>query len=253
MQEEGVADQADAHDADAKVAVALRDMRFRYAGAAQDSLHIPQLSVACGERVFIKGSSGSGKTTLLNLLAGVFEPTAGEAHVLGQPLHSLSAGKRDRLRAQRMGIVFQQFNLIPYLSVLENVCLPSAFAKGRLGKGEVQDKARELLSALEIPGHLSASKASALSVGQQQRVAVARALVHAPELVMADEPTSALDADNRDRFIELLFAEAAKHNSTLLFVSHDGQLARHFDRVVDLAQVNRLSTALNTASEQGAA
>ena len=225
-------------------AVALHEVRFAYPGGAS-VLDIPALHIARGERLFLHGPSGSGKTTLLGLIAGVLAPTRGRVQVLGQELGAMGSAQRDRFRAAHIGYVFQMFNLIPYLSVRENITLPVRLSRprrDRLGGAEPDGEASRLAASLEIDGLLDASTAS-LSVGQQQRVAVARALIGAPELIVCDEPTSALDADRRDRFLELLFASVRQVGSTLVFVSHDLSLAERFGRTVALSQLNRLSTA----------
>lgn len=224
------------------LAVALRETRFRYRGGA-DVLHIQELRIARGERLFLHGPSGSGKTTLLGLLAGVLVPTAGRVEVLGTDVGALSGGARDAFRASHIGYVFQMFNLIPYLSVRDNITLPCRLSKARRArlKGKSPDaEAARLAAGLELEGLLD-NEVTALSVGQQQRVAVARALIGAPELIVCDEPTSALDADRRDRFLELLFASLETSGSTLVFVSHDLSLAPRFGRTLSL-------TAVNTAS-----
>lgn len=221
-------------------AVALNDVRFAYRGGAT-VLDIPNLHIARGERVFLHGPSGSGKTTLLGLLAGVLVPSAGAVHVLGSSLGAMSSASRDRFRAAHVGYVFQMFNLIPYLSVLENITLPvqlSSARRARLQGEDANAAAARLAASLEL-APLLAQSVTALSVGQQQRVAVARALIGAPELIVCDEPTSALDADRRDRFLELLFASVANAGSTLVFVSHDLALADRFGRTVLLPSVNR--------------
>lgn len=223
-------------------AVSLQEVRFAYRGGAP-VLDIPNLHVARGERLFLHGPSGSGKTTLLGLIAGVLSPTAGRVQVLGSDLGAMGSAERDRFRAAHVGYVFQMFNLIPYLSVRENITLPARLSKprrARLGGAEPNAEAARLAAGLEIDARLDAP-ISELSVGQQQRVAVARALIGAPELIVCDEPTSALDADRRDRFLELLFASVAAAGSTLVFVSHDLALAERFGRTVALGQVNRAS------------
>lgn len=225
-------------------AVALHEVRFAYPGGAS-ILDIPALHIARGERVFLHGPSGSGKTTLLGLIAGVLAPTTGRVQVLGNNLGTMSSAQRDRFRAAHIGYVFQMFNLIPYLSVRENIALPARLSKlrrERLAGADLDSETTRLAAGLEIENLLDA-RISALSVGQQQRVAVARALIGSPELVVCDEPTSALDADRRDRFLELLFASVQKAGSTLVFVSHDLSLAERFGRTVALPQLNRLSTA----------
>jgi putative ABC transport system ATP-binding protein len=225
-------------------AAELRDVRFAYR-RGPDVLDLPELRVERGERLFLHGPSGSGKTTLLGLLAGVLAPRTGTVTVLGTPLGSLTSGLRDRFRAEHLGYVFQMFNLIPYLTVRENIVLPcrlSARRRARLGGRDIGTEAATIASRLEIDGLLD-SPVTELSVGQQQRVAVARALIGAPELVVCDEPTSALDADRRDRFLELLFARCDEAGSALVFVSHDLSLASRFARTVALRQVNRAASA----------
>jgi putative ABC transport system ATP-binding protein len=219
--------------------VLLDDVEFGY-GRGPTVLRIPELRVDRGERVFVFGPSGSGKTTLLGLVAGVLRASAGAVRVLGTDLGALGARERDRLRAAHIGYIFQMFNLIPYLSVEENITLPCRLSRerrSRLGGVAPETAARELADALEI-GTLLREKVTRLSVGQQQRVAAARALIGAPEIVVADEPTSALDSDRRERFLELLFERCAIAGSTLLFVSHDRHLEHLFDRAVSLADIN---------------
>lgn len=207
------------------------------------ALDIPSLAVATGEHLFIKGPSGSGKTTLLNLLGGVAVPEAGTIRLLGTDIVGLGGAARDRFRADHIGFIFQMFNLIPYLSVADNVALPCRFscvrrAKAEAKAGGVVGEVTRLLDHLGLSG-VARSPAQRLSVGQQQRVAAARALIGAPELVIADEPTSALDEDVRRAFLDLLFREADEAGSTVLFVSHDGTLEEMFSRVVSLNDLNR--------------
>lgn len=216
----------------------LQQLQFRWPSQVHPTLVINQLLVAQGEHLFIRGASGSGKTTLLNLLAGILTPTQGRLSVLGQNLATLSQTARDRFRADHMGIIFQQFNLLPYLSVLENVELPCHFSRQRRQKlGNVRHTALDLLAHLGLEKNLMQRTVTHLSVGQQQRVAVARALIGRPELIIADEPTSALDTEMRDHFLKLLFTEAESQDSTIIFVSHDPYLAKYFPHVLDLQQV----------------
>ena len=223
--------------------VAASDVRFGWPGAPL-VIDIPALSVAAGERVFVRGPSGSGKSTLLNLIAGVMVPQDGSLRVLGRELRELSGAGRDRFRADHVGFIFQLFNLIPYLSVIENVCLPCEFSPRRRERalkagGTVRKEAARLLAHLDLPSPVLRKPVIALSVGQQQRVAAARALLGAPELVIADEPTSSLDADRRASFLDLLFAECERERAALIFVSHDSALAPRFDRVLELSAINR--------------
>ena len=205
-------------------------------------LSIRRLTIRQGERLFLQGPSGSGKSTLLGIIAGVFAPTAGEATVLNHPFHSMTAAARDRVRADAMGVIFQQFNLVPYLNLVENVLLPCRFSRHRaerVGSTEAEraEKARRLLHRLGLEEEAQANRSAAeLSVGQQQRVAAARALIGSPSLIIADEPTSALDAETRDAFIETLLAEAQK--AAVLFVSHDAMLSKHFDRLEAIDNIN---------------
>lgn len=226
-------------------AVALQEVRFAYRGGAP-VLDIPDLHIARGERVFLHGPSGSGKTTLLGLVSGVLAPTSGRVQVLGSELNAMRGAARDQFRAAHVGYVFQMFNLIPYLSVRDNITLPvrlSAARRVRLNGADPDAEAQRLAQGLEIDA-LLAQPVTSLSVGQQQRVAVARALIGAPELIVCDEPTSALDTDRRERFLELLFASIERAGSTLLFVSHDLTLALRFGRTIALPKVNRAATAV---------
>lgn len=220
----------------------LNNLRYRWQGQSQDTLAIAELQVAQGEHLFIRGASGSGKTTLLNLLAGILKPASGSLTLLGQALHNMNPAARDRFRADHMGVIFQQFNLLPYLSVRENVQLPCHFSARRKQRaGDVGGATERLLEHLGLDRSLWQRAVTDLSVGQQQRVAVARALIGSPEILIADEPTSALDTDTRDGFLELLFREAQVQGSTIIFVSHDPHIASHFPRVVDLSSVNGAS------------
>jgi putative ABC transport system ATP-binding protein len=205
-------------------------------------LDIEHLHLDAGENLFLRGPSGSGKSTLLNLVGGVMAPQGGSIRLLGRALETLTPARRDRLRADHIGFVFQQFNLLPYFDAIENVALPCGFSRRRNERagGEPRVQARALLERLQLdPASLAGRPAAELSVGQQQRVAAARALIGNPELVIADEPTSALDADTRDGFLALLFDACRRANAALLFVSHDRSLEARFDRVVDLAAINR--------------
>lgn len=208
-------------------------------------LDIPTLRLARGETLFLKGPSGSGKTTLLGLLGAVHKPDSGSIRLLGQELGELGFAARDRFRVEHTGYIFQQFNLLPFLSVRENIELPCRFSRlrserARQRHGSVEQAASTLLKHLGLhDASLLERRADQLSIGQQQRVAAARALIGQPELVIADEPTSALDADAREAFIRLLFAECREAGAGLLFVSHDQSLAHQFDHYVSLADLNR--------------
>ena len=221
--------------------VSISDLRFAWA-LGRDVLNIESFTLNAGERLFLRGASGSGKSTLLGIVAGVLEAGAGSVQILGHELTTLKPATRDRLRADHLGVIFQMFNLVPYLSVIGNVTLPLRFSPKRRAAidGTEENEARRLLARLGLTDEsLLSRRVSDLSVGQQQRVAAARALIGGPEIVIADEPTSALDAHVRDQFISLLSEEAQRTGAALLFVSHDAGLADHFDRAVDLSDINR--------------
>ena len=196
-----------------------------------------------GERVFLQGASGSGKTTLLNVLGGVLSPEQGQVQFLGDDLAKVSPHQRDRLRADHIGFIFQQFNLLPWMSALDNVLLPCTFSARRMAQAthsqSVRAETERLLTHLELAPSDWRRPASNLSVGQQQRVAAARALIGQPELIIADDPTSALDADRQNSFIDMLLRETTAAGSTLVYVSHDARLAPNFDRRVTMAEINR--------------
>jgi len=223
-------------------AVLLRDVTFGY-DAADEVLRVPHFEVAAGERVFVFGPSGCGKTTLLGLLSGVLQARTGVVQVLGRDLRAMAAGECDAFRAARLGYVFQLFNLIPYLTVLENIVLPchaSAHRREKLHGRSAEEAATELAASLGL-GDLLDRRAADLSVGQQQRAAAARALIGGPGLLIADEPTSSLDADARDRFLDLLLAQSRRESCAVVFVSHDRSLAPRFDRTVSLPEINAVA------------
>jgi putative ABC transport system ATP-binding protein len=231
------------------VAVDITDLRFRWHAEADDVLDITSLAVNRGEHLFIEGPSGCGKSTLLALIGGVITPNRGSVDVLGQSMSSLGARRRDQLRANHVGFVFQLFNLVPYLSTVQNVTLPCRFSKlrrqrARDSDGSEQAQAERLLGSLNLPlAELRDRPVTELSIGQQQRVAAARALMGSPEIIIADEPTSALDEGTRERFLELLMRECRQADTTLILVSHDPRLALLFDRQIALQTSNRAATA----------
>ena len=226
------------------VAVALKELRFAW-DPGHPLLHVENLGIGAGEQVFLGGASGSGKSTLLALIGGVLQADSGSIRILGQDLAAMRQAARDRFRAEHVGFIFQQFNLLPYLSVLENASLACRFSGRRAQRaatsGSVTDAARHLLDTLGVRGKLLTRPVNALSIGQQQRVAAARALIGHPELLVADEPTSALDHDVRGDFLDLLQGECRRAGTTLLFVSHDRSLADNFDRQLDMRTLNEVA------------
>jgi putative ABC transport system ATP-binding protein len=223
--------------------IEIRDLEFTWPRQASVCLDIAELTVNAGERIFIHGPSGSGKSTLLGLLGGVLVPQRGTIRVLGADLNRMRPALRDRFRSDHVGFIFQLFNLVPYLSVIDNVMLPCRFSARRraqaTAKRPLLEEAQRLLSHLDIEPALLTRPVTELSVGQQQRVAAARALLGRPEIVVADEPTSALDADRQTAFLQLLLQECDEAGATLLFVSHDRRLASQFSREIALPSLNR--------------
>lgn len=223
----------------------VNNLVFQWQPDSPTVLSIDDLQVSQGECLLIKGPSGSGKSTLLSLLSGVTTASAGTVHVMDQALDQLGSVQRDHFRADHIGYIFQMFNLIPYLSIVDNVVLPCRFSARRRAKvltraNGLETEARRLLQHLDMDHpDLHRRAVTTLSVGQQQRVAAARALMGSPELLIADEPTSSLDADRRESFIQLLFDECRESGATLIFVSHDASLQHLFDRTIDLAEINR--------------
>ncbi|MEO1307658.1 MAG: ABC transporter ATP-binding protein [Pseudomonadota bacterium] len=218
--------------------IELKDARFRWPGKASFAISAPSLSVKAGETVLLLGESGSGKSTLLSLICGTILADSGAVTVAGTNLATLPGGKRDKFRAETIGVIFQQFNLLPFGSVLDNIMLPLRFAPGRRKRCEdAHQQALALCGALGLPKGIGSVKASSLSVGQQQRVAVARALIGKPPILIADEPTSSLDETSQANFLDLLFDQVQAQGSTLLMVSHDPRLAKRFDRAVQMTDI----------------
>ena len=227
-------------------ALHVQNLTFSWPGSEEPTLSIADLSLAPGERVFLFGPSGSGKSTLLSAIAGVVDVAPGAIKVAEQDIGALQGGARDRFRVDHLGIIFQVFNLIPWLNALENILLPCTYSlrrRERAGRDPAK-AARRLLNELGLSDPSQASRqANELSVGQQQRVAAARALIGGPEILIADEPTSSLDTDARERFMTLLFDQATSVGSTLLFVSHDVSLNTRFRRVVDITELRAEAAA----------
>jgi putative ABC transport system ATP-binding protein len=223
--------------------LAIENIRFRWSKSHKPCLDIPEFKVEAAERVFLHGPSGSGKSTLLGLLGGVLTPESGSVRVLNDDLAKKRARARDRFRVDHIGFIFQQFNLIPHLSVLDNVLLPCRFSALRRSRASaslsLHAEAMRLLSDLDLDRSLQSRPVTELSVGQQQRVAAARALIGQPEIIIADEPTSSLDAERQENFLDLLLQECEASKATVLFVSHDRRLATHFSREVSLAEINK--------------
>jgi putative ABC transport system ATP-binding protein len=222
-------------------AIEITDVSFSWPKHLSPTLEMQYFRAKPQDQVFVSGPSGSGKSTFLGLLAGIVVPQSGSVAILGTAIQTLSVSERDRFRVDHIGIIFQQFNLIPYLSILENVLLPCRFSFYRreraLSQGaSLQAAAESLLNSLDLSPSLWSRPATQLSIGQQQRVAAARALIGRPEIIIADEPTSALDADRQQGFLDLMQRECEQARSTLIFVSHDQRLAARFSRRIALGE-----------------
>ena len=213
--------------------ISISNLKFSYSEKTPLILDIPEFNLNPQETFFLFGPSGSGKTTFLEILAGILTPQSGKVVVDGVDLTTLSASEKDRFRAEHLGIIFQQFNLIPYLNMKENIELPFLFNQ----KPKDEKWQAHLLEKLGLSG-LQKQTVSQLSTGQQQRIAVARALSSRPQLIIADEPTSALDYDHRERFLSLLFELCREQKTTLIFVSHDRSIQKLFSKSLSLPDLN---------------
>ena len=238
-------------NAEPAATVEIDSVVFAWKEGQRDVIDVAHFAVAAGERVFVEGPSGSGKSTLLSLIGGVTSPREGAVRILGTEISRMPSRHRDRFRADHVGFVFQMFNLVPYLSMIDNVTLPCRFSRRRRERagartGTPEAEARRLLARLGLDhDDLLSRTVTDLSIGQQQRVAAARALIGAPELIVADEPTSALDEGTRGRFLDLLSAQCDEAGASLLFASHDTRLGAAFDRRVSLLELNRTESGPN--------
>lgn len=212
--------------------IRIRDMHFAYK-ATGFSLRVPELNVACGEHVAIIGPSGSGKTTLVNLICGIFRPQSGKVTVDGEVLSDQSDGLRRRFRISRIGMVFQEFELLEYLTVRENILLPYLINGALKLDGRVRDLADHLAESVGLADKLKRHP-RALSQGERQRVVVCRAMLPQPKLLVADEPTGNLDTGTAEQILNLLFQQIAEAAGTLLMVTHNTSLLDRFDQVVDV-------------------
>lgn len=227
------------------MAIALSDVRFHYPNRVNSPvLNIPSWSLETGDHTFLYGPSGGGKSTLLSLLSGLLPSSQGNINILGQRLDQMNNRQRDKFRANNIGYVFQQFNLIPYLDPIDNIKLASQFSQ-RSKNAELNADIKALLTTLNMPEKDWHTPTRNLSIGQQQRIAIARALINKPKLLIADEPTSSLDQANRDAFMTLLMSMISDNDITLLLVSHDMSLSNYFDRVESLSDINQITEAEN--------
>lgn len=222
----------------AKPVLKLRKVFFRWPGRSSFSLSLADLTVSYGEKLLLLGASGTGKSTLLSVISGTLLPDQGSVEIAKTEITNLSASARDRFRAEQLGVIFQQFNLLPFGSVADNILLPLRFAPIRRNRvKDAKSEVERLCAALGLPVDIGREKASSLSVGQQQRVAVARALIGHPPLIIADEPTSALDINSQDAFLDLLFTQAQTQATSVVMVSHDERLGPRFDRILHMEEI----------------
>jgi len=218
--------------------VKIESLRFQWSKNSNFKIFVPKLEVGRGKKVLFLGESGSGKTTLLSLICGFLEPISGSILINDKIISDLTSTNKDAYRSDNIGIIFQQFNLLPYANVIDNIILPLYFSKQRSKKVENKiNVAMNLCNQLRLPESILNQKASNLSVGQQQRVAVARALIGSPSIIVADEPTSSLDTEAQELFLDLMFDQISKNSSTLLMVSHDKSLTNYFDQVIDISEI----------------
>ena len=218
--------------------VKIESLRFQWSKNNNFKIFVPKLEVGRGKKVLFLGESGSGKTTLLSLICGFLEPLSGSISINDKIISDLTSTNKDAYRSDNIGIIFQQFNLLPYANVIDNIILPLYFSKQRSKKVENKiNAAMNLCGQLRLPESILNQKASNLSVGQQQRVAVARALIGSPSIIVADEPTSSLDTEAQELFLDLMFDQISKNSSTLLMVSHDKSLTNYFDHVIDINEI----------------
>ena len=220
----------------------IRDLRKTFTepnGDALPILDVREFHLGAGEQAVLMGRSGSGKTTLLHVIAGISRPDAGVVQIDGVDITRLAEAGRDRFRADKIGYVFQTFNLLPGFSALENVLLGMSFVNHRVDAS----RAHDLLERVGL-GHRLSHKPAMLSVGEQQRVAVARALANRPKLLLADEPTANVDAGHQQQIVDLVRSTCQEERVSLLLVTHTPEVARQFERVEQLEQINQAVAAV---------
>lgn len=227
--------------------VQVSDLQFAFEGTAF-KLQIHELAVRAGETVALIGPSGSGKTTLLHLLAGIRLPARGRVRVAEQEVTSLSDTQRRDFRIRQVGLVFQEFQLLEHLSVLDNILIPYRISSSLALTTEVVDRATNLAGSVDI-GDKKKRYTGRLSQGERQRVAICRALVTQPNLVLADEPTGNLDPNNKWKVLEMLLDDSQQRGSTLITVTHDHQLLERFDRVIDFSSFHSTNETVGSESE----
>lgn len=227
--------------------IQIKNLKFKYPSSTSNILDIPEFDLKKNEKVFLFGPSGCGKTTFLEVLAGINIPNSGRISINNFELQKMNSSQRDRFRADHIGYIFQSFNLVPYLSVKDNITLPLYFSQLKREHVHLSNETKVVSDVCNKLGieHLLNKSVTELSIGQQQRVAAARAIIGKPDLILADEPTSSLDFDHREKFIQLLFSICNELGISVLFVSHDRTLEKLFDRSVSLQEINLASKKIS--------
>ena len=220
--------------------IQVSNLKFSFPNTNKQLLNIVDLNINQGEKIFLHGPSGCGKSTFLEIVSGVLSFNQGDVVIGENSLVKMSPRQKDQFRSKNIGYIFQNFNLLPYLNIFENITLPLHLNGKIKNIKNIQSEVEAICKKLGIAELLNQNVAQ-LSVGQQQRVAVARALVSQPQLILADEPTSALDFDHRDKFLKLLFEICSEKKITLIFVSHDHSLKTLFDRAIAFNDINQVS------------
>ena len=214
--------------------IEINDLRFEYQDG-EFGLTIPELSIQRGEKVALTGPSGTGKTTLLNLLAGILTPSSGAIHIEGLDIAKLKADDRQDFRAVKMGLIFQEFGLLEYLTVLENICLPYRISPVLEMDATVLERGREIAETIGLGDKLQRYP-KRLSQGERQRIEVCRAMITEPAIIFGDEPTGNLDPGNRDHVVAQMFDYSTNSGAPLLVVTHDYELVSQFDRTIDIQE-----------------
>ena len=214
--------------------IEVNDLSFSYDG--NSTIEFPNFKCNSGEKLLLLGDSGTGKTTLLHLLCGLLRPKSGNLNIAGVDINTLNDRQLDKFRGRELGIVFQQSHFVQSLTVAENLSLPALMSGTDMNYSELQERTRVLLDRLGV-GHKSNARPKDLSVGEQQRASIARALVHNPSVVFVDEPTSALDDKSTEAVIQLLEDETAKAGATLIIVTHDSRLKSRYKDRVELSNI----------------
>ena len=222
--------------------VKIKNLKYSYNKKSLFEMTVKNFSLNKGERLLIHGESGLGKSTFLNLISGSIEAKIGDIEILGNNISNIPGFAKDEIRGNHFGIVFQTFNLLPYISVENNILLGLIFSKRKRSKIEnIKKEIKVLMQNLSLNyDELKDRKSYQLSIGQQQRVAVARALIGRPEIILADEPTSALDLDNQKIFLDLLFRSLDKDKQGLIMVSHNKDVSKNFSQVKNIKDICEL-------------